>query len=90
LHTVAFLFVALYYFTYLTADGEQTIGKSLCRIRVVTREGENLGRMRAFIRCLCYVLSAAPLFLGFLAAFIVRGRSMHDLLCGTMVIKGDA
>ncbi len=87
--SVAFLFVALYYFTYLTADGEQTIGKKVCAIRVVTREGENLGRARAFIRCICYVVSAVPFFIGFLMALIFRGRSMHDLLCGTMVIKGD-
>lgn len=87
--TLAFLFVVLYYFTYLTADGEQTIGKSVCAIRVVTRDGEHLGRARAFVRCVCYAVSAVPFFIGFLMALIFRGRSMHDLLCGTMVIKGD-
>jgi uncharacterized RDD family membrane protein YckC len=87
--TMAFLFVVLYYFTYLTADGEQTIGKSVCGIRVVTRDGENLGRARAFVRCVCYAVSGIPLFIGFLMALIFRGRSLHDLLCGTMVIKGD-
>jgi uncharacterized RDD family membrane protein YckC len=86
---MAFLFVVLYYFTYLTADGEQTIGKKLCAIRVVTKDGWNVGRARAFAGCICYVLSAVPIFAGFLVALIFRGRSMHDLLCGTMVIKGD-
>jgi uncharacterized RDD family membrane protein YckC len=87
--SLAFLFVVLYYFTYLTADGEQTIGKSVCGIRVVTRDGENLGRVRAFIRCVCYAVSALPFFLGFLMAFIFRGRSMHDILCGTVVVEGQ-
>jgi uncharacterized RDD family membrane protein YckC len=87
--SLAFLFVVLFYFTYLTADGEQTIGKSVFGIRVVTRDGGNLGRVRAFIRCAGYVVSAVPFFLGFLMAFIFRGRSMHDILCGTMVVKGQ-
>jgi uncharacterized RDD family membrane protein YckC len=84
-----FLFVVLYYFTYLTADGEQTIGKSILGIRVVTKHGEDLGRVRAFVRCICYLFSALPLFLGFLMAFVARGNTLHDLLCGTMVVRGQ-
>ena len=79
--------MVLYYFTYLTADGEQTIGKSICRIRVVTKDGDNLGRIRAFLRCICYGFSTLPLLLGFLMAFLFRGHALHDILCGTMVIK---
>jgi uncharacterized RDD family membrane protein YckC len=85
--TFASVFVVLYYFTYLTADGEQTIGKSIFGIRVVTKDGENLGPVRACIRCICYWISAFPLFLGFLMAFIFRGHTVHDLLCRTMVVK---
>ena len=84
---LSFLFVVLYYFTYLTACGEQTIGKSLFGIRVVTKGGEGLGRIRAFLRCICYGFSALPLFLGFLMAFVFRGNALHDILCGTIVIK---
>ena len=81
-----FLFVVLYYFTYLSAEGEQTIGKSIFGIRVVTKEDENLGRVRAFFRCICYGFSALPLFLGFLMAFLFRGNALHDVLCGTKVV----
>lgn len=84
---LSFLFVVLYYFTSLTADGEQTIGKTIFRIRVVTRQGEDLGRIRALLRCLCYGFSALPLFLGFLMAFVLRGNALHDILCRTMVIR---
>ncbi len=83
----AFVFVVLYYFTCLTADGEQTIGKSIFGIRVVTKDGENLGRVRACMRCICYWFSALPFFLGFLMAFLFRGHSLHDILCGTTVVK---
>jgi uncharacterized RDD family membrane protein YckC len=85
--SLSFLFVVLYYFTCLTADGEQTIGKTVFGIRVVTREGENPSRVRALLRCLCYGLSAFPFFLGFLMAFVFRGRALHDILCGTMVVR---
>jgi uncharacterized RDD family membrane protein YckC len=85
--SLAFLFVVLYYFTCLTADGEQTIGKTVFGIRVVTREGDDLGRIRALLRCLCYGISAFPFFLGFLTAFVFRGRALHDILCRTMVVR---
>lgn len=84
---LSFLFVVLYYFTYLTADGEQTIGKTIFGIRVVTTDGENLGRIRALVRCICYGFSTLPLFLGFLMAFIFRGHALHDILCRTTVIR---
>ncbi|HME41833.1 MAG TPA: RDD family protein [Syntrophorhabdales bacterium] len=85
--SLSFLFVVLYYFTSLTSDGEQTIGKTVFGIRVVTREGEDLGRIRALLRCLCYGFSALPLFLGFLMAFVFRGNALHDILCRTKVIR---
>lgn len=85
--SIFFLFVVLYYFTYLTAEGEQTIGKTIFGIRVVTSHGENLGRVRAFFRCICYGFSAAPLFLGFLMAFFFRGNALHDILCRTKVVR---
>lgn len=85
-----FLFVVLYYFTYLTADGEQTIGKSILGIRVVTKDGEDLGRIRALARCICYLPSALPLLLGFLIAFVFGGNALHDLLCGTRVIRAQS
>lgn len=87
--SLAFLFVVLYYFTSLTADGEQTIGKAIFGIRVVTTRGENPGKIRAFLRCICYALSALPFFLGFVMAFLFRGRALHDILCRTMVVKAD-
>lgn len=86
---LASLFVFFYYFTVLTADGEQTIGKRLCGIRVVDRDGYKFGRIRAFVRCLSYFISAFPFLIGFLVALIVRGRSLHDMLSGTMVVRGE-
>jgi uncharacterized RDD family membrane protein YckC len=86
---LASLFVFVYYFTVMTADGDRTIGKRLFGIRVVTRDGHEFGRIRAFVRCFCYAISAFPFFIGFLMAFLFRGRSLHDILAGTMVVRGE-
>jgi|PlaIllAssembly_1097288.scaffolds.fasta_scaffold66011_3 uncharacterized RDD family membrane protein YckC len=86
---LASLFVFFYYFTVLTADGEGTIGKRVCGIKVVTGDGHDFGRIRAFVRCFCYMISAVPFFLGFLIAVLFKGRSLHDMLAGTMVVKGN-
>jgi uncharacterized RDD family membrane protein YckC len=82
--------LVLFYFTYLTAYGEKTLGKALFGIRVVRRrDGENIGFTRALIRTLFYWVSAFPLFIGFLMAFLLKGMALHDMLTGTMVIKED-
>ena len=86
---LASAFIFVYYFTVMTADGERTIGKRLFRIRVVTRDGHEFGRIRAFVRCVCYVISAFPLFIGFFVALFFRGRALHDMLAGTMVVRGE-
>jgi uncharacterized RDD family membrane protein YckC len=82
--------VGLFYFTYLTAGGAQTIGKRSVGIRVVGTNGEHVGMVRSFWRSCCYLLSAFPLFFGFFLAFVIRGRSLHDLLAGTAVVKEES
>jgi uncharacterized RDD family membrane protein YckC len=84
----AFLF--LFYFTYLTAGGENTIGKALFGIKVVTRkDGSALSLPRALARAFGYWISAVPLLLGFWMAFLTGGRAAHDFIAGTMVVKEE-
>lgn len=81
-------FLFLFYFTYLSAHGESTFGKSVFRMSVVRRrDGETIGFGRSLLRALFYWVSAFPLFAGFLVAFLLKGRSLHDMLTGTMVIR---
>ncbi len=81
-------FLCLFYFTYLNAHGEGTLGKSLFGLKVVRRrDGENIGFARSFARSVCYVLSAYPLCTGFFLAFLLKGRALHDILTGTEVVK---
>jgi uncharacterized RDD family membrane protein YckC len=83
------ILVGLFYFTYLTADGAQTIGKKSLGIRVATLSGDNPGLIRSLWRSCCYLLSAFPFFFGFLIAFAIKGRSLHDFLAGTVVVKEE-
>lgn len=84
------LLVGLFCFASLTMDGAQTIGKQSMGIRVVRSNGEDVGIVRSLWRSCCYLLSASPFFLGFFLAFLMKGRSLHDLLAGTMVVKEES
>ena len=83
------ILVGLFYFTYLTMDGAQTIGKKSVGIRVGIVSGDNPGVIGSLWRCCCYLLSALPFFFGFLIAFVIKGRSLHDFLAGTVVVEEE-
>ena len=82
------VFLFFFYFTYLTARDENTIGKMLFGLKVVKRaDGAPLGIVRALLRTAGYCISAVPFFLGFWMALFTAGRAGQDLIAGTMVIK---
>ncbi|MGD0231414.1 MAG: RDD family protein [Syntrophorhabdales bacterium] len=84
------IFLFLFYFTYLAAWDGKTIGKGIFRLGVVQRrDGAPVGLARSLVRALAYVVSALPLFLGFYMAFLLRGRALHDIIAGTMVVKEE-
>jgi uncharacterized RDD family membrane protein YckC len=68
-----------------------TPGKLAVGVRIVdARTGGTPPTGRLVLRLLCYVLSAAPLYLGFLwIAFDRRKQGWHDKIAGTLVIQED-
>jgi uncharacterized RDD family membrane protein YckC len=66
-----------------------TPGKLAVGVRIVdARTGATPGTGRLVLRLLCYVLSAAPLYLGFLWIAVDRRRQgWHDKIAGTLVIE---
>ena len=82
-------FAFLFYFTYLTAHGERTPGKALLGIKVVKRNGDHPGLFRSLTRAALYPVSAFPFFLGFLLALVLKGRTFHDILAGTIVTREE-
>jgi uncharacterized RDD family membrane protein YckC len=66
-----------------------TPGKLAVGVRIVdARTGGTPATGRLVLRLLCYILSAAPLYLGFLwIAVDRRKQGWHDKIAGTLVIQ---
>ena len=76
------------YFTLLTAESGQTLGKMVMGVRVVRTDGTNLSHTRAFVRSFGYILSSAIFWLGFLwALWDRRKQTWHDKIADTMVVR---
>ena len=62
-------------------------GKALVGLRVVNTSGSWPSFSQSMVRVICYWLSAAPLFLGFIWALVDNHhQTWHDKLAGTYVI----
>ena len=83
--------VPLLYATVLDCAALGTFGKHVVSIRVLRPDGSALSFPRAFLRALARVLSAAPLFLGYVPAlFSARRRTLHDVIADTVVVDARA
>jgi len=75
-----------YFLFFFTVTG-QTVGKRVFGLRVVSTVGEQVKLQQALVRLVGYVISAIPIYLGFLAMFFDRERrTWHDRLAHTAVI----
>ena len=80
------LYILGYHIFFMILVG-QTPGKALMGLRVVRMDGRRLNAWHAFVRVAGYLVSALPLYLGFLWIFIDDHRqAWHDKLAGTCVI----
>jgi uncharacterized RDD family membrane protein YckC len=66
-----------------------TAGKWAAGLRILRDDGHEIGIGRAFVRHFAgYPLSFITLGIGFLiAALTARGRGLHDLIAGTLVVR---
>jgi len=81
------LLIFLFYFVYLTMGESSTIGKKLMGIVVVTNNGSFLNFFRSFIRCLLFTLCLPLWFISLIFALCFKGKTLHDIIAGTHVIK---
>jgi uncharacterized RDD family membrane protein YckC len=67
----------------------RTVGKWATGLRIERSDGAEIGIGRALIRhFIGYPVSFLPLGLGFLlGAFMPRGRTLHDFIAGTVVVR---
>ena len=75
------------YVVVLTASGGQTIGKMALGLRVECCGGEPVRLMGALLRTATYAISVAPAGLGCVGVFLHSGRTLHDLIANTRVVK---
>ncbi|MCA8962963.1 MAG: RDD family protein, partial [Planctomycetes bacterium] len=84
----SFFVVFLVYFSVGTGVFGRTLGKGALGLRVVRSDGSPVRGIDGVVRTLNYVASLIPLGLGFLyAGFDSQKRALHDLICGTRVVR---
>ncbi len=68
----------------------QTLGKMLTGLTILRMDGTNIGLGRILLRNVFgYLITALTLGLGFMfSAVSSTGRSLHDFLSGTIVVRG--
>lgn len=83
------VFVWLYFALQESSTAMATVGKRVMGLRVVTVSGQRISFLRATARTLSKVISYAACCLGFLMQpFTNRRQALHDILTGTIVVKG--
>lgn len=85
---LGFVLAVIYNWFFWTRYDGQTPGKRIMNLRVVKENGAELSDVDALIRALGYTVSSFVFGLGyFWALFDEKGRTWHDMLAGTLVIK---
>jgi uncharacterized RDD family membrane protein YckC len=87
---LAVIVVSLAYFPWFWARGGQTPGMRPFDLRVVRdSDGGPLSGGQAIVRLIGLWVNAIVFYLGYIWIFIdARRRGWHDLIAGTVVIKG--
>jgi uncharacterized RDD family membrane protein YckC len=92
LGVVAAVVVAILNLGVLAGLTGLTLGKWATGLRIERNDGAEMGIGRALLRHFVgYPISFAVLGLGFaVAAVSPRGRALHDMISGTIVVRGGA
>ncbi|MGP0060813.1 MAG: RDD family protein [Beijerinckiaceae bacterium] len=89
LYAVMIVIVILYQVLTLGGRWQATPGKRLLGLYVITLSGEPVSKWRAVGRYLCYSVSAAVLYIGFMMiGWTKEKRGFHDSICDTRVVYG--
>jgi uncharacterized RDD family membrane protein YckC len=77
------------YEALLTSSSWQgTVGKRILRLKVTDDQGNRISFARATGRFFAKILSGWVMYVGFImVAFMERKRGLHDVICGTQVLR---
>ncbi len=80
---------ALYYAFMQSSSRQATVGKLALSLKVTDMEGGRIDFGKALLRELCKILSSAIFLIGYLmAGFTDKKQALHDIIPGTLVVKG--
>lgn len=65
------------------------MGKRIFSVKVVRPDGAEVNLLRALVRAIAYILSASIWCIGFFMAFFLKGKTLHDMIADTRVVKGE-
>lgn len=83
-----FVLSFLYWPVMESAPRRATVGKMLLGLVVADVDGGKLSFVRSLLRNLAKIISAIPLYIGFLlAAFTARKQALHDLITKAVVLR---
>jgi uncharacterized RDD family membrane protein YckC len=83
-----FLFFGWFYYAGMESTVGGTLGKLIVGLTVTDLRGQRISFFRGSGRWFAKIISALPFYLGFAFALIqTRGRAVHDLIAGTLVIR---
>jgi uncharacterized RDD family membrane protein YckC len=81
----------LYFALLESSPWQATVGKKLLGLRVIDLNGNRISFGKASGRYFGKILSTLILFIGFImVAFSDKKQALHDVLAGTLVVKGTA
>ena len=84
-----FLLKWLYYTVLESSASQATLGKAIIGIRVTDEQGRRISLLKANARYWAKILSTVTLGFGYLmAGFTRRKQALHDLVAGTLVVRG--
>ncbi len=91
LNGVQILTAWLYHAFLESSSWQGTIGKKVCGLRVTDLDGNQISFAKATGRYFGMILSGMICFVGFImVAFTEKKQGLHDLMAGTLVLKGAA
>ncbi len=79
----------LYEAILTSSSWQATVGKKILGLKVTDEMGNRISFARATGRHFAKIISVMTCFIGFImAAFTARKRALHDMIAGTLVVRG--
>jgi len=86
---LSFVIPILYYVLLTASRWQATLGKRALKIYVSPVDGGRVSPIKSILRYVGYIVSSIPLMLGFvMAAFHKQKRGLHDIIAGTVALRG--